>query len=68
MLPSTRGAEVLYYNVVRPVLGNVKARTGVSSGSTQGFSMAGTTAPSSFERELVLQYATGADFLDEKTL
>ncbi len=60
MLPATRGAEVLYHNVLRPVLSNVKARTqGLSSttsstnpfNKTEGFSMAGTTAPSSFERE-----------------
>lgn len=59
MLPATRGAEVLYYNVLRPLLSNVKARTQGSSSTstnnpfnkTEGFSMAGTTAPSSFERE-----------------
>ena len=61
MLPATRGAEVLYQNVLRPVLGNLKARAqgGASTSSTtnnnpfnktEGFSMAGTTAPSSFER------------------
>lgn len=60
MLPATRGAEVLYYNVVRPVLGNVKARTQGSSGTnpfnkqSEGFNMAGTTAPSSFEHEKTL--------------
>lgn len=63
MLPATRGAEVLYFNVLRPVIGNVKARTQSSTGSTnpfskqetQGFSMAGTTAPSSFERTCTIQ-------------
>jgi len=61
MLPATRGAEVLYHNVLRPVLSNVKSRTqGSSSNSnnpfnkTEGFSMAGTTAPSSFEHEKTL--------------
>lgn len=63
MLPATRGAEVLYYNVVRPMVGNVKARTQSSTGSTnnpfaktqtEGFNMAGTTAPSSFEHEKTL--------------
>jgi receptor expression-enhancing protein 5/6 len=58
MLPATRGAEVLYHNVLNPVLSNVKARA--QGGSTtsnnpfnknEGFNMAGTTAPSSFERE-----------------
>ena len=60
MLPATRGAEVLYHNVLNPVLTNVKVRTQGTSGSTsnnpfnktEGFNMAGTTAPSSFEREL----------------
>lgn len=56
-LPATRGAEVLYANVIRPAVGNVKARTQSSTSSnpfqkTEGFSTAGTTAPSSFEREL----------------
>ncbi|EIW67141.1 protein YOP1 [Tremella mesenterica] len=61
MLPATRGAEVLYFNVVRPVFGNVKARATASSTNTNpftkdasGFSMAGTTAPSSFEHEKTL--------------
>jgi len=60
MLPATRGAEVLYFNVVRPLVGNVKARTQGTTGSTnpfnksEGFSMAGTTAPSSFEHEKTL--------------
>lgn len=58
MLPATRGAEVLYHNVLRPMLAQAKNRTqGGSVGSSnpfkqsEGFSMAGTTAPSSFERE-----------------
>ena len=53
MLPATRGAEVLYINVIRPVVGNVKTRVQApsSSASTTGFNPAGTTAPSSFERE-----------------
>jgi len=38
MLPATRGAEVLYYNVVRPLVGSVKARTQSSSASTNSFS------------------------------
>jgi len=64
MLPATRGAEVLYHNVLRPVLSNVKARTQGSTSTstntnnpfnkTEGFSMAGTTAPSSFEHEKTL--------------
>ena len=60
MLPATRGAEVLYINVVRPALGNVKARAQRETGSTNpfqkdsgsSFNPAGTTATSSFEREL----------------
>lgn len=58
MLPATRGAEVLYINVVRPALGNVKSRVQSSNSSVasnpfqkDGFNAAGTTAPSSFERE-----------------
>lgn len=60
MLPATRGAEVLYINVVRPALGNVKAKTQGSSTSTSSaagtnpFSAAGTTAPSSFEHDKTL--------------
>jgi receptor expression-enhancing protein 5/6 len=61
MLPATRGAEVLYINVVRPALGNVKSKVQSSSSTTgsnpfqkDGFSAAGTTAPSSFERESLL--------------
>ncbi|CAD6567648.1 MAG: ER membrane protein DP1/Yop1 [Tremellales sp. Tagirdzhanova-0007] len=64
MLPATRGAEVLYHNVLRPLLSNVKARTqsqGPSSATNnnpfskpEGFSTAGTTAPSSFEHEKTL--------------
>ena len=66
MLPATRGAEVLYHNVLRPLVSNVKARTqsqGPSSATNnnpfskpEGFSMAGTTAPSSFEREYICIY------------
>jgi receptor expression-enhancing protein 5/6 len=60
MLPATRGAEVLYINVVRPALGNVKARAQQQTGTTNpfqkdsgsSFNPAGTTATSSFEREL----------------
>ncbi|ORX39016.1 membrane organization and biogenesis-related protein [Kockovaella imperatae] len=55
MLPATRGAEILYTNVLRPIVGNVKTRTQGSSNPfnkpAEGFNMAGTTAPSSFERE-----------------
>ena len=60
MLPATRGAAVLYINVVRPALGNIKSKTSNSSSTSStgsnpfqkdGFSAAGTTAPSSFERE-----------------
>ena len=55
MLPATRGAEVLYFNVVRPLVGHVKQRAQTASSppfnKTEGFNMAGTTAPSSFERE-----------------
>ncbi|WWD21089.1 protein YOP1 [Kwoniella shandongensis] len=60
MLPATRGAEVLYQNVLRPVIGNVKTRTQASTGQTnpfakdQSFNPAGTTAPSSFEHEKTL--------------
>ena len=61
MLPATRGAEVLYYNVVRPVFGNVKARAnstspvaGTNPFQKDGFNSAGTTAPSSFEHEKTL--------------
>ncbi|KAK4686705.1 receptor expression-enhancing protein 5/6, partial [Tremellales sp. Uapishka_1] len=60
MLPATRGAEVLYTNVLRPVIGNVKARNNIGSSTTNpfnkdtGFSAAGTTAPSSFEHEKTL--------------
>lgn len=63
-LPGTRGAETLYFNVLRPVLGNVKARVNAPTASSTGFgsstsfstgttapSSFGTTAPSSFERE-----------------
>lgn len=57
MLPATRGAEVLYGSVLRPLARNVKAKAQGSSSSgfqqktTEGFNAAGTTAPSSFERE-----------------
>lgn len=55
MLPATRGAEVLYANVLRPLAGNIKAKAQGSSPfqqkQTEGFSTAGTTAPSSFERK-----------------
>jgi len=58
MLPATRGAEVLYSNVIRPVVGNVKVRAQGSSNPfskpAEGFNMAGTTAPSSFEHEKTL--------------
>lgn len=58
MLPATRGAETLYFNLVRPLVGNVKARAQSSStnpfNKAEGFSMAGTTAPSSFEHEKTL--------------
>ncbi|ORY24795.1 TB2/DP1, HVA22 family-domain-containing protein [Naematelia encephala] len=62
MLPATRGAETLYYHVVRPVVGNITKKAQGSTGSanpfnkepTSGFSMAGTTAPSSFEHEKTL--------------
>jgi receptor expression-enhancing protein 5/6 len=53
MLPATRGAEVVYHNVVRPLVGNLKSRPATNPFTkTEGFSTAGTTAPSSFEREL----------------
>lgn len=75
MLPATRGAEVLYVNVVRPALGNVKARAQRETGSTNpfqkdsGFNAAGTTAPSSFEREYgSCLLEDNADSVDEKTL
>lgn len=55
MLPATRGAEVLYGNVIKPLVGNIKAKAQQSTGTSQpfqkqseGFSAA---APSSFERE-----------------
>jgi receptor expression-enhancing protein 5/6 len=59
MLPATRGAEVLYANVLRPLASNVKAKAQGSNSTSssfqqktsEGFSTAGTTAPSSFERE-----------------
>ena len=64
MLPATRGAEVLYGSVLRPLAGNIKAKAQGSSTSqfqqkptagfnttNTGFNAAGTTAPSSFERE-----------------
>ncbi len=56
MLPATRGAEVLYHNVLRPVLAQNKGRATGAAGTnpfkqSEGFNMAGTTAPSSFERE-----------------
>jgi hypothetical protein len=55
MLPATRGAEVLYANVLRPLASNVKHRAQGSNSAfaqkpSEGFSTAGTTAPSSFER------------------
>jgi len=56
MLPATRGAEVLYANVLRPLASNVKAKAQGSNSTfaqkpSEGFSTAGTTAPSSFERK-----------------
>ncbi|KAK1922493.1 TB2/DP1, HVA22 family-domain-containing protein [Papiliotrema laurentii] len=54
MLPATRGAEILYSNVIRPAIGNVKARAQAPSSSSTGFNPAGTTAPSSFEHEKTL--------------
>lgn len=65
MLPATRGAEVLYGSVLRPLARNVKdkaqgsstssfqqkATQGFNTANTSGFNTAGTTAPSSFERE-----------------
>ncbi|KAK8843393.1 protein YOP1 [Kwoniella newhampshirensis] len=60
MLPATRGAEVLYHNVLRPLIGNVKTRAQATTGQTnpfakdQSFNPAGTTAPSSFEHEKTL--------------
>ena len=60
MLPATRGAEVLYTNVVRPALGNVKAKAQQQTGSSNpfqkdsgsSFNPAGTTATSSLNRKL----------------
>lgn len=54
-LPATRGAEILYASVLRPLAGNIKAKAQGSSPfpqqkTTEGFNAAGTTAPSSFER------------------
>jgi receptor expression-enhancing protein 5/6 len=62
MLPATRGAEVLYANVLRPLAKNVKAKAQGSNSTfaqkpSEGFSTAGTTAPSSFERMLTLSLA-----------
>jgi len=59
MLPATRGAEVLYANVLRPLASNVKHRAQGSNSAfaqkpSEGFSTAGTTAPSSFEHEKTL--------------
>ena len=64
MLPATRGAEVLYGSVLRPLAQNVKHKAQGSNTSSfqqkategfnttnSGFNSAGTTAPSSFERE-----------------
>lgn len=74
MLPATRGAEVLYANVLRPLAKNVKAKAQGSNSTfaqkpSEGFSTAGTTAPSSFERKLPSYSRTGiADVTDEKTL
>lgn len=81
MLPATRGAEVLYANVLRPLAGNIKAKAQGSSPfpqqkATEGFSTAGTTAPSSFERESKCTMAVrfgllceaDAGYTDEKTL
>nr|ODN92953.1 protein YOP1 [Cryptococcus depauperatus CBS 7855] len=60
MLPATRGAETLYYHVIRPAIGNVKSRSQSSLGTSDplakdtttgfntaptGFNPAGTTAP-----------------------
>ena len=53
MLPATRGAEVLYVNVIRPAVGNVKTRV-QSPSTSSSFNPAGTTAPSSFEHEKTL--------------
>ncbi|OCF31414.1 protein YOP1 [Kwoniella heveanensis CBS 569] len=61
MLPATRGAETLYYHVLRPVIGNVKQKSQATTGQTNpfakestGFNPAGTTAPSSFEHDKTL--------------
>ncbi|WVQ81463.1 protein YOP1 [Cryptococcus sp. DSM 104549] len=60
MLPATRGAETLYFHVLRPLVGNVKQRSQSSLGTSDplakdtGFSTAGTTAPSSFAHEKAL--------------
>lgn len=62
MLPATRGAEVLYVNVVRPALGNVKAKAQQQTGSSNpfqkdsgsSFNTAGTTATSSLNHDKVL--------------
>ncbi|TYJ55173.1 protein YOP1 [Cryptococcus floricola] len=59
MLPATRGAETLYYHVLRPVIGNVKSKSQTNYGTTDplaketGFSTA-TAAPSSFAHEKAL--------------
>ncbi|GFZ47478.1 Protein YOP1 [Saitozyma sp. JCM 24511] len=50
MLPATRGAEVVYHNVVRPLVGQAKARPAATNpfNKPEGYT---TAAPSSFERE-----------------
>ncbi|OWZ73699.1 protein YOP1 [Cryptococcus neoformans] len=60
MLPATRGAEILYFHFLRPMVGNVKSRSQASFGTSDplakehSFNPAGTTAPSSFAHEKTL--------------
>jgi len=60
MLPATRGAEQVYHHIVRPLVSQAKARAQSPTSNTnpfnksEGFSMAGTTAPSSFEHDKTL--------------
>ena len=51
MLPATRGAEVLYINVIRPVVGQLQARVQSTTTNNNPFAAPTATAPSSFERE-----------------
>ena len=59
-LPATRGAETLYFNVIRPVAGNIGLRSQPTFGSSTSSSTFGSSntvpaaAPSSFAHEKTL--------------